>query len=152
MRAILLPILASMCCACAQAAPQELSDSELSSVTGGDGISFAFHLELNQPLAGSTNDSRLSIGNRVDGQNNYIVFRNFGGIVDMFAINLSTHSAPDGTSYVALGLPTYVKFNNFGFQSLSVQADPLAPVTQSLGSITLNGTMSMQGELRFWAH
>jgi hypothetical protein len=150
MRALLL---CALCCSNALAAPKARSDTELSRVTGGDGVSFAIHLELNQPDAnGNAGDSRLTIGQNVDGRTTFTVIKNPGGIVDMVGLNLSANSADDGTPYVALTLPAYVKLTNVGFDSLSVQADPRAPVTDSLGRVTLNGTMQMQGQLRLWSH
>ena len=124
--------------ACSQAALAQpgrpLDDRELAGVSGGDGISFAVHLELNQPSAsGAVGDSRLSIGQSVDGRTTYTVIRNPGGVIDMVALNLSVHTPANGPAYVALTLPGYVSFTNVGFDSLSVQADPGAPVTDSLG-------------------
>lgn len=146
-------LVLALCCANALAAPKPLSDTELSGVTGGDGVSFAIHLELNQPDAnGQVGDSRLTIGQTVDGRTTYTVIKNPSGIVDMVGLNLSANTADDGTPYVALTLPGYVKFTNVGFDSLSVQADPRAPVTDSLGRFTMNGTMQMQGQLRLWSH
>ena len=130
-----------------------LDDTELSRVNAADGISIAMHLVLNDPaVSGPAADSRISFGFDVDGKKTYIVVKNLSGTIDMFALNLSVKKKPDGTDYVTVGLPTYIKYTNFGFESLSVQADPLAPVTDSLGRFNLNGNMSMQGELRIWAH
>ncbi len=130
-----------------------LDDNELSKVAAADGISFAMHLALNQPVAGQpAGDSRLTVGQVVDGKNTYMVIKNVSGVIDMFALTVDTKTAPDGTAYVAIGLPGYVKFTNVGFESLSVQSDPRAPVTESLGRYTLNGSTAMQGQLRLWAH
>ena len=132
---------------------RSLDDAELSQVDAADGISIAMHLVLNdQTLNGPVTDSRLSYGFDVNGKKTYVVLKNLSGTIDMFALNLSVNKKPDGTDYVAVTLPSYVKYTNLGFESLSVQADPLAPVTESLGRFNLNGNMSMQGELRIWAH
>ena len=147
---ILLPLLCM--CRCVLAGPQPLADDELSQVRGADGISFAVRLQLNRPADGSTGDSRLMIGQTVDGRTTYTVFRNIGGLIQMVGLNISAHTAADGTNYLALTLPAYTRFTDAGFESLSVQADPRAPVTQSLGQVTLNGELQMQGQLRLWSH
>lgn len=138
-----------------QAGPlQALDDSELSKVSGQDGISFAAHISLNDPtLVGAVSDSRLSLGFKGDGQNRYIVFKNVRGTVDMFAVSLGVQTRTDGGGdYIAIGLPGYVRYTNFGFESLSVQSDPNAPVTGNLGSLNINGTVSLQGQVRLWSH
>jgi hypothetical protein len=140
---------------CAQAGElRALDDQELSQVRGGDGISFAAHVVLNDPtLVGAVSDSRLSLGFSGGGQNRYIVFRNVRGTVDMFAVSLGVQTRADGGGdYIAIGLPGYVRYTNFGFESLSVQNDPTAPVTGNLGSLNINGTLSLQGQVRFWGH
>ena len=131
-----------------------LDDQELSQVSGGDGISFAAHVVLNDPtLVGAVSDSRLSLGFSGGGQNRYIVFKNVRGTVDMFAVSLGVQTRTDGGGdYIAIGLPGYVKYTNFGFESLSVQNDPNAPVTGNLGSVNINGVVSLQGQVRFWGH
>ncbi|MRW85598.1 hypothetical protein GJ698_16060 [Pseudoduganella sp. FT26W] len=131
-----------------------LDDAELAKVIGGDGISFAAHVVLNDPtLVGAVSDSRLSLGFSGGGQNRYIVFKNVRGTVDMFTVNLGVQTRSDGGGdYIAIGLPGYVRYTNFGFESLSVQNDPSAPVTGNLGSININGTVSLQGQVRFWGH
>lgn len=145
-----------LCCATAVAAGplRPLDDSELAEVRGGDGISFAAHIALNDPtLVGAVSDSRLSLGFQDGaGQNSYIVIKNLRGVVDMFAVSLGVRKKADGGDYIALGLPGYVRYSNFGFESLSVQSDPLAPVNGNLGSLNLNGTLSLQGQFRVWAH
>jgi hypothetical protein len=153
MRRRLLCLLVWM--GCAQAGElRALDDQELSQVRGGDGISFAAHVVLNDPtLVGAVSDSRLSLGFSGGGQNRYIVFRNVRGTVDMFAVNLGVQTRADGGGdYIAIGLPGYVRYTNFGFESLSVQNDPTAPVTGNLGSLNINGTVSLQGQVRFWGH
>jgi hypothetical protein len=133
---------------------QALDDKELAQVSGQDGISFAAHISLNDPtLVGAVADSRLSLGFNGDGQNRYIVFKNVRGMVDMFAVTLGVQNRSDGGGdYIAIGLPGYVRYTNFGFESLSVQTDPNAPVTGNLGSLNINGTVSLQGQVRLWGH
>jgi hypothetical protein len=142
---------------CALAGPQPLADEELAQVRGADGISFAVRLQLNRPGdgtmgGGTSGDSRLMIGQTVDGRTTYTVLKNIGGVIQMVGLNISPQTATDGTNYLALTLPAWTKFTDTGFDSLSVQADPRGPVTQSLGQVTLNGELQMQGQLRLWSH
>ncbi|UMR33033.1 hypothetical protein MJ904_13200 [Massilia sp. MB5] len=152
-RALLLSALLC-CCLPLRADPlRALDDEELEQVTGRDGISIATHLVINDPtLPGAVNDSRIAVGFHGEGDARYLVIRNLRGVVDMFALGLDVRKRPDGGQYVAVSLPGKVKYTNFGYESLSVQNDPLAPVTNSLGSLNINGSMSMHGELRIWAH
>jgi hypothetical protein len=153
MKKALFPLL--LCCGLAQAAPplQALDDQELAQVSARDGIAFAAHIVINDPtLVGAVADSRLSLGFGGDGPNRYVVIKNVRGVIDMFGVGLSVERKSDGGDYVALTLPGYVKYTNFGFESLSVQNDPQAPVTSSMGSVNINGSMWMQGQLRIWAH
>jgi hypothetical protein len=137
----------------ALAGPKPLPDADLARVAGGDGISFAMRLELNREGDHvAPGDSRLWIGQQVDGRTTYTVLRNVSGVVQMAGLNIAAHTAADGTNYVALTLPAMTRFTDAGFESLSVQADPRAPVTESLGRFMLNGDLQMQGQLRLWAH
>ncbi|MBV8124087.1 MAG: hypothetical protein JO370_08385 [Paucibacter sp.] len=150
-----MAILSACSCALAAAGPlRALDDGELAEVRGQDGISFAAHISINDPsLVGAVTDSRLSLGFNGDGTNRYVVIKNLRGTVDMFAVSLSAQSRSDGGGdYIAIGLPGYVRYTNFGFESLSVQTDPTAPITGNLGSMNLNGTVSLQGEVRIWNH
>ncbi|MTW13031.1 hypothetical protein GM658_20710 [Pseudoduganella eburnea] len=138
-----------------QAAPSTpLNDEELSGVNARDGISFAAHISINDPtLVGAVTDSRLSLGFHDGDVPRYIVLRNVRGTIDMFAIGLSVKSRPDGNGdYIAITLPSQVRYTNFGFESMSVQNDPAAAVTGNLGSVNVNGNLQMQGEFRIWAH
>lgn len=153
MKKLLLAAL-YLCCTHLAAAPlRPLDDAEMAAVVGGDGISFAAHVVLNDPtLVGAVSDSRLSLGFTDGGDARYIVIKNLRGTIDMFAVNIGVRKKPDGSDYVAVTLPGYVKYSNFGFESLSVQSDPLAPVNGNLGSLNVNGTLSVQGQFRMWAH
>jgi len=132
--------------------PKPLPDSELAAVRGADGISFAVDLNLNRQPDNGTGDSRLTIGQKVDERTTYIVVRNIGGRIQMVGLNISPQTAADGTNYVALTLPAYTRLTDTGFDSISVQADPCAPVSGNLGRISINGEMTMQGQLRLWSH
>jgi hypothetical protein len=149
----LAPLLL-LCPALLQAAPQKaLDDAELSGVSARDGIRFAAHIVVNDPtLVGAVTDSRLSFGFH-DGAPRYIVLRNVRGTVDMFAIGINVQARPDGNGdYIAVALPSQVRFTSFGFESMSVQNDPNAAITGNLGSVNLHGSLQMQGEFRMWAH
>jgi len=145
--ALLLPAAAALA-----AGPKPLPDSELAAVRGADGISFAVDLNLNRQPDNATGDSRLTIGQKVDERTTYIVVRNIGGRIQMLGLNISPQTAADGTSYVVLTLPAYTRFTDTGFDSISVQADPRGPVSGNLGRVSINGEMTMQGQLRLWSH
>jgi hypothetical protein len=144
--------LAMLSCGLAVAGPTPLPDSELAAVRGADGISFAVDLNLNRQPDNTLGDSRLIIGQKVDERTTYIVVRNIGGRIQMLGLNISPQTAADGTNYVALTLPGYTRFTDTGFDSISVQADPRGAVSGNLGKISLNGEMTMQGQLRLWSH
>lgn len=134
-------------------APVALDDAELANVSGGDGISLAVRLNLNDPtLPNPVTDSRISMGFNVEGRDTYIVIRNPRGRIDMFGITLDIEKKPDGADYLAIGLPGHVNYANWGFESISAQSDPTAPVTESLGRLNMNGTLNMTGQIRMWAH
>jgi hypothetical protein len=134
------------------AGPKPLPDSELAAVRGADGISFAVDLNLNRQPDNTTGDSRLIIGQKVDERTTYIVLRNPGGRIQMLGLNISPQTAADGTNYVSLTTAFYTRFTDTGFDSISVQADPHGAVSGNLGRISLNGEMTMQGQLRLWSH
>lgn len=158
-RVLIACCLSFVPCAAALAGPQPLADSELAEVRGADGINIAVDLQLNQAPNNTSDNSnltidksQLSIGQTVDGRTTYLVFDNVSGRIQMASLSISAETAADGTNYVALGLPSSVRFTNFGVDSVSVQSDSSAPVTSNLGRFTLNGDLSMQGQLRLWSH
>ncbi|NEX64012.1 hypothetical protein G3574_23260 [Noviherbaspirillum sp. 17J57-3] len=132
---------------------QPLPDSELEGIAGGDGIGIAAHIALNDPtLNNPVTDSRIAIGHTVNGATNYIVIKNLRGNVDISGMLLQVQKKPDGSSYLELTLPEHIRLGNVGFESLSVQSDPAAPVTGNLGRVSIDGTINLQGQLRVWAH
>lgn len=147
-------LIGLLLCGVARAHPRAMEDTELAEVSGGDGVSFAVHLVINDPALPSTAaDSRIIAGYTVDGRTTYAVIKNLRGVVDMFSVNLSVKERPDGGgSYVALSLPGYLHFDHFGYEQLGVQTDPLGPISGDLGRFEINGNLSMQGQFRFWAH
>jgi len=159
MRAKISLILLLAPAAAALAGPQPLADSELAAVRGADGINLAIDLQLNQPPSNTNNTSeltidksKLTIGQAVDGRTTWLVFDNVSGRIQMMSLGISANTGDDGTNYVAIGLPSSVRFTNVGVDSINVQSDASVPVTSSLGKITLNGDLSMQGQLRLWSH
>lgn len=152
MAARALVLLAALVHAAALAGPTPLSDEELARVRGRDGISFAADVQLNQHGGTVGGANRLSIGQTVGGRTTYLVVDDISGRIQMLGLGLSANTADDGTNYAALTMPALVRFTNVGADAIGVQADPRAPVTDSLGRITLNGELSMQGQLRMWTH
>ncbi|GAB2879431.1 hypothetical protein GCM10027277_55910 [Pseudoduganella ginsengisoli] len=149
----LLLLLMLCCCAVRAGEMKQLDDEALGQVAARDGVSIAAHIVINDPtLVGAVADSRMSLGFGGDGAQRYVVLKNVRGVVDMAGVHVDVAKKPDGTDYVAVTLPGYLKFSNLGFESLSVQSDPLAPVASTMGSVNINGTMNMQGQLRIWAH
>jgi hypothetical protein len=127
-----------------------LSDDELSDVAG-KGVAILVDLQLNAGLlTGQNIDSRITAGFTVDGITTYAIAQNFGGILDMFAITLDPSVNATGLNYLAIGMPYYLAAKQFGVRALAVQADPTGPVTSSLGSILLNGSANMTGQLNVW--
>lgn len=125
-----------------------LDDADLSQVSARDGVSFAVHLVLNDPAVAATG-TRLSWGTTVNGTTTSLVFDNRHGVIDMAGLGLDIeHDAGIG-DYVAMSLPFYLKFTNFEIGAVSVQTPQQ---TVDLGRFNLDGTLSMHGQFRFWAH
>lgn len=133
--------------------PLPLDDAELAQVSGGDGVGIAVHLVMNDPSIPGMIQNRRTWGFRdQNGDSTYLVFQNLHGKIDMFALGIDIEKKPDGGDYVALTMPTHLRFTNFGLDSISAQIDPAGPVTGSIGGFNIDGNLSMQGQMRFWAH
>ena len=76
--------------------------------------------------------------------------QNFGGGLQLYSVTIDPSVKPDGSGYLAIGMPGYVNAKDFGIHALGVQTDAGAPVTSSLGAVILNGTASMTGQLNLW--
>ena len=127
-----------------------LDDEELRGVSA-KGIAIAVNLQLNtRQIAGNAPPSNISAGFTVDGVTTYAIVQNFGGGLQLFSITIDPSVKPDGTGYLAIGMPSYLNAQDFGIHGIGVQTDPNAPITSSLGSLTLNGTASMTGQLNLW--
>jgi len=134
----------------ALAEKKALDDEELRGVSG-KGIAIAVNLQLNtRQIAGTAPPSVISAGFNVGGVTTYAIVQNFGGGLQLFSITIDPSVKPDGTGYLAIGMPAYVNAQDFGIHGIGVQTDPSAPITSSLGSLTLNGTASMTGTLNLW--
>ncbi|MGN6528985.1 MAG: hypothetical protein ACTHL8_21535 [Burkholderiaceae bacterium] len=134
----------------ANAAKVPMSDAELSGVSG-QGVAILVHLELNAGLlTGAPIDSRFYAGFDVGGTTTYAIAQNFGGLLNLFAITLDPSTAPDGTGYLAIGMPNYLSAKDFGVRAIGVQVDPKGPINNSLGSLLLNGSANMTGQLNVW--
>jgi hypothetical protein len=128
-----------------------LSDDELRGVSG-KGIAIAVHLVLNSGLlTGEAVDSRVSAGFTVNGVTTYAIAQNFGGVLDLFSVAIDPSFKPDGTGYLSIGLPGYVEAYDFGVRAIGVQTDAAATINNSLGSVLLNGSATMTGQLNLWA-
>lgn len=148
---LLLACMLALAAGSAFADKVPLSDDQLSDVAG-KGVAIVVHLELNSGLlTGQNIDSRLSAGFAVDGTTTYAIAQNFGGVLDLFAVTLDPRTKPDGSGYLSIGMPYYVGAQEFGVRAIGVQTDLNAPITTSLGSILLNGTANMTGQLNLWA-
>ncbi len=130
---------------------KSLDDDELRAVSG-KGISIAVNLQLNAgAIGGSGGDSRVTAGFNVGGVTTYAIAQNFGGGLQLFSITIDPSVKPDGTGYLAIGMPGYLGAQDFGVHAIGVQTDASAPLAGSLGSLVLNGTATMTGQLNLWA-
>jgi hypothetical protein len=146
----------ALACALAAAATsafaekKALDDEELRGVSG-KGIAIAVNLQLNtRQIAGTAPPSNIAAGFNVNGTTTYAIVQNFGGGLQLFSITIDPSVKPDGSGYLAIGMPAYVNAQDFGIHGIGVQTDANAPLASSLGSLTLNGTASMTGQLNLW--
>ena len=140
----------ALAASCAFADKKPLDDEEMRAVSA-KGISIAVNLQLNtSAIAGTAPPSNISAGFVVAGTTTYAIVQNFGGGLQMFSITIDPSTKPDGTGYLAIGMPGYLNAQDFGIHALGVQTDASAPLTNSLGSVILNGTASMTGTLNLW--
>ena len=134
--------------ACAEKVP--MSDEQLGTVAG-QGVAVFVHLELNAGLlTGQAIDSRISAGFTVGGVTTYAIAQNFGGLLDLYAITLDPTTRVGASDYLAIGMPNTLNAVQFGVRAIGVQTDPSAPITNSLGSLILNGSANMTGQLNVW--
>lgn len=131
----------------AMAEPKALDNSELAEVVGGDGISISIDLSLNA--------TQVSRGFTVDGVTTHAVMNDVGGNMLALGVTVDVQQRPDaaGSTYVDIGMPSFISFKNFGFRSSGVQTDlqTALPANQNLGGVQLNGTGAMTGHFLMWA-
>ena len=140
----------ALAASCAFAEKTPLDDEQLRSVSA-KGIVIAVNLQLNAgAIAGTAPPSNISAGFVVGGTTTYAIVQNFGGGLQMFSITIDPSTKPDGTGYLAIGMPGYLNAQDFGIHAIGVQTDASAPLAGSLGALTLNGTASMTGQLNVW--
>ena len=145
-----LACILALAASCAFAEKQPLDDEQLRSVSA-KGISIAVNLQLNtSAIAGTAPPSNISAGFVVNGTTTYAIVQNFGGGLQLFSIAIDPSIKPDGSGYLSIGMPSFVNAQDFGIHALGVQTDASAPLTNSLGSVLLNGTASMTGSLNLW--
>ena len=130
---------------------QPLDDEQLRSVSA-KGISIAVNLQLNtSAIAGTAPPNNVAAGFVVNGTTTYAIVQNFGGGLQLFSITIDPSVKPDGTGYLAIGMPGYLGAQDFGVHAIGVQTDASAPLAGSLGSLVLNGSATMTGQLNLWA-
>ena len=151
-RRLAFPLAVALACAAggARATAVPMDDDQLAQVSG-QGVAILVHLELNAALlAGATMDSRISAGFTVDVTTTYAIAQNLGGMLNLFAVTLDPSARSDGSSYLAIGMPYLLQAREFGVRAIAVQTDPTGPITHSLGSVLLNGSANMTGQLDVW--
>jgi hypothetical protein len=137
--------------ACAFAEKVPLDDEQLRSVSG-KGIAIAVNLQLNTAaIAGTAAPGNVAAGFAVNGTTTYAIVQNFGGGLQLFSITIDPSVRPDGIGYLAIGMPGSLSAQDFGAHAIGVQTDPALPLAGSLGSLVLNGSASMTGQLNLWA-
>ncbi len=136
-------------CACAEKTP--LDDEQMRSVSA-KGITLAVNLQLNtSAIAATAPASNISAGFVVAGTTTYAIVQNFGGGLQLFSITIDPSTKPDGSGYLSIGMPAFLGAQDFGIHAIGVQTDVNAPLTGSLGALTLNGTATLTGALNIWA-
>lgn len=141
-RSFALACTLALATTCAWAEKKPLDDDEMRAVSA-KGISIAVDLNLNT--------ERVAAGFTNGGVTTYAIAQGFGGSLQMLAITVDPASKPDGSGYLAIGLPSFFAAQEFGVRAIGVQTDGAGAVNGSLGSLLLNGTAAMTGSLNLWA-
>lgn len=131
----------------AMAVPKALDNAELAEVTGGDGISISIDLALNA--------TQVSRSFTVDGVTTHATMNDVGGNMLALGLTVDVKERPDapGSTYVDVGMPSFISFKKFGFRTSGVQTDlqTTLPANQNLGGVQLNGNGAMTGHFLMWA-
>ncbi len=126
-----------------------LSDEELGGISGQAGIVLNAHLELSTGLGA---ENRISLGFKVGANTSYLLLDKLSGTLDLLGLSLRAVAGPaEVGDVIELTLPSFLGFKDFGVKAIGVQADPLAPLSNSLGQIQLNGSLQMQGQVLLWS-
>ena len=137
----------------AYGAVEELADEDLSTVSGGEGITINFILQWNPNRTEIDLSSKVSIGfyDKTADQKTFWIMNGFGGVIEFWGLKIDARTGPaDVGDYVELTMPAYVGFENFGAQAVSVQTnDKIAPTT-SYGQWYLNGSATVTGSVYIW--
>lgn len=140
----------------ATAAPLQLSNEDLSEVSGRDGISLVVHLEVNtSDTSSDTAGARFTRSFAVNGTTTYASAQGLRGVVDLvgLTVDVKARGGLNDGSYIDIGLPSVVAANQFGFRSFGVQTDAQAavPAEQNFGGVLLNGSATQTGHFLMWA-
>lgn len=140
----------------------EVEDEDLSAVAGGDGVTIIVQLVWNANRTQLDLSSKVSIGfkNVVPDpadpvktklNETYLVYGGFGGGMELIGLKIDAlKGPPDIGDYVSVTLPSYIGFDQFGFQSMSVQASKDAVPSASYGQWLLNGSAVVSGNVYIW--
>lgn len=140
----------------------QLEDEDLSAVAGGDGVTIIVQLVWNANRTELDLSSKVSIGfkNVVPDpadpiktklNETYLVYGGFGGGMELIGLKIDAlKGPPDVGDYVSVTLPSYIGFDQFGFQSMSVQTSKDAAPTASYGQWLLNGSAQVTGNVYIW--
>ncbi|MBV1774798.1 hypothetical protein KSF73_03605 [Burkholderiaceae bacterium DAT-1] len=132
---------------------QMLDDGALSDVTGQGGLSFAGHIVIGGGSVGNGQGANIVWGNFFGGKNFYAVTQGYAGTLDIATLSFDMKMLPDGSQqYVEIGLPVFMRMTDYGYTGFGISNEPSGNLTNNLGSVTINSTITMQGAVRFWAH
>lgn len=135
------------------AAVEEVADEDLSLVSAADGVTINFILQWNPNRTEIDLSSSVSIGfyEKARDLNTYWVMHGFGGVMEFWGLKIDARKGPaDVGDYVEITMPSYVGFENFGVQAMSVQNDPKVAPTTSYGQWYLNGSATVTGSVYIW--
>lgn len=138
----------------ASAAVEEVADEDLSTVSGGEGITITFMLQWNPNRTDIDLSSKVSIGfvdTSAVAKETFLIMNGFGGGISFWGLKIDARTGPaDVGDYVEVTMPAYVGFDNFGAQAVSVQNDPKVAPTSSYGQWYLNGSATVTGSVYIW--
>lgn len=163
-------LVLSLCFCGISLAAQEVTDADLSDVSGADGIT------VNASLVWNTNRTQYELSSKVligferfndDSTKTltYLTFGGFGGGMEIVGLKIDAAKGPaDIGDYVDITLPRYIGFDDFGFQSMSVRSvtvsqstdtktfdtNTLPAPTSNYGQWLYNGSAVVTGHVYIW--